>query len=183
ESEFRDLVTTLRQYYKFKRLLSDYIINKKLLPAQPFQITTIRSFNFPIKDKTSALQFIAEIQNEFYIPEPLPPNYVDVNYTNKSNLSIDHTQIKEINLTILITSPKQLVDMARKLYTYYFFHQLLSEKIQINNNKETSSTNKGKKLLLLPNIKELQSQLAILDPDLQIQLPIKEYKNIKPTLN
>ncbi|CAG8614827.1 15656_t:CDS:1, partial [Dentiscutata heterogama] len=37
DSELRDLVTKLRCHYKFKKLPSNFIIYKKLLPLQPSQ--------------------------------------------------------------------------------------------------------------------------------------------------
>ncbi|CAG8562484.1 16835_t:CDS:2, partial [Racocetra fulgida] len=158
----------------FKLLLEDN--------TKPELLTTDRSYNFPIKDKTSALQFIAEIQREFRTPEPLSKNYVEVNYTKKPDLPLDYSQIKEMNLTIPITSSKQLVNIARELHIHYFFHKIPPSWIQIQT-KETGTTSKDTKPPLPVTIEELQNQLITLDPGLQLQLPIKAYKDIETTLD
>ncbi|CAG8852453.1 18940_t:CDS:1, partial [Gigaspora margarita] len=45
-----------------------------------------RKVNFPIKDKDEAWSFIEQIPHYYRILTPLPETYIEINYTNLSNL-------------------------------------------------------------------------------------------------
>ncbi|CAG8799582.1 26734_t:CDS:1, partial [Gigaspora margarita] len=58
----------LREYYEFNKILNDYIKHKNHLPQCPLELKLRRKYEFSIKDKRIALEFIADIEADFYVP-------------------------------------------------------------------------------------------------------------------
>ncbi|CAG8565198.1 21469_t:CDS:2 [Gigaspora rosea] len=76
----------LRKYYVFKKLPNNYFRNKSKLPSLSTKIKTQGRYTFPIKNKNEAARFIRKIESEYTLPRVMPLNFIEINYTNKSNL-------------------------------------------------------------------------------------------------
>src|SRR6185437_14297343 len=112
ETDFRRHIEILKEYYYFKRLPNDYIRRRKRLPKEPLELK-LKKYFFPVTDLTTVQKLITEIEDDYYIPEPLPTEYTEINFTNKPELPWDFRKIQQIKLNIPITDPRELVSTAR----------------------------------------------------------------------
>src|SRR5437868_808188 len=64
---------------------------------------------------------------------PFPPAYMIVNPTDLPDLSEDYTQVDKVNLTILITTSRQLSIAVKDLRKQYYFQKISENWIQIEN--------------------------------------------------
>ncbi|KAF0527644.1 hypothetical protein F8M41_013535 [Gigaspora margarita] len=126
-TDFRHHINILRKHYMFRRILRDYFKQKLRLPEKPEDIHMSQKDEFPISNKNIAKQFIAEIQEKFRFTILLFKKYMNINSTDKPELSQDVNEISQMHLTIPIISPKILVETARELRKYYFFYELSKE--------------------------------------------------------
>ncbi|KAF0552561.1 hypothetical protein F8M41_021629 [Gigaspora margarita] len=85
--DFRYYINILRKHYMFRRIPSDYFKQKLRLPEKPENICINQKYKFLFSDKDIAKQFIAEIQKRFRFTIPLSKKYMDVNLTDKLELS------------------------------------------------------------------------------------------------
>ena len=87
------------------------------------------------------------------------------NSTDKPELPEDYNNIQEFNLTILITTLKQLTEIARLLRTKYYFHKIPENQIAIskerihNNNNNSEILNELTKPNLLTECKEVLEKI------------------------
>ena len=177
EEEFKNLVTTLREHYSFKRIPKDFFIQKSTLPTDPKDIRTKGSYNFPINDVTIAKVFLAEIESEYKFGIPLPLEYMIVNPTDKPNLPADPTLVTAVHITTPIRSPKILVETARALRAHYFFHKIPPTWIEIPE-KVLQQGDKPALPMDLPGAINTFKQISQLN---ELQLPVRTYEQIQPT--
>ena len=128
---FKTQITKLRTVYKFTRLPNDYLISKKRLPADPSNLTCVKHITFPITDTNTYLDFLQNIPRYYAISEPLLEAYINFNYTDKPELPLDSKLVEKVNLTLPISTPRELVIAARALRTHYFFRFIPKEWIDI----------------------------------------------------
>ncbi|CAG8855002.1 13760_t:CDS:1, partial [Gigaspora margarita] len=107
--DFDAHIKELRKVYGFRYLPNDYLIRKKRLPDKPEELNIKEKFEFPIMDKETALRFIEQIPNFYRVVTPLPSNYVGINYTALEDLPVNWKDISKVNLTLPITSTKELM--------------------------------------------------------------------------
>src|SRR6185437_15770690 len=96
-----------------------------------------KKYNFPIKEKEIALEFIANIEQEYHIPQIMSRKYISVNYTEKPSLPWDFKKVNGVEFDMPITTQRQLLEVARELRKYYFFHRLPENWINIKNRKQS----------------------------------------------
>jgi len=183
ELDFRRHIDILKEYYRFKRLPNDYIRQKKRLPKEPSELKLKNEYKFPLTDLTTVRNFIAETIDEYHIPEPLPGPYTDINFTNKPELPWDYRKVREVELNIPITNPKELVTTARKLRRFYFFRQLPQTWIKIPTKERNQSADLNKKPRLPNDLETLKEIIGKTLPDLPTDLPISDYDKIIPTID
>ena len=171
ELDFRRHIDILKEYYRFKRLPNDYIRQKKRLPKEPSELKLKNEYKFPLTDLTTVRNLIAEIIDVYHIPEPLPSPYTDINFTNKPELPWDYRKVREVELSIPITNPKELVTTARKLRRFYFFRQLPQTWIKIPAKERNQSTDLNKKPRLPNDLETLKEIVGKTLPDLLRGLP------------
>ena len=80
-----------------------------------------------MKDKETVLHFLEILPSTYKVPTPLPKDYCECNYTELPELPNDPKDVTAINLTLPISSPKELTIAARALRAYYFFHSIPQE--------------------------------------------------------
>lgn len=175
EEDFKTHIRLLREDYFFQTLPNDYIISKKKLPLDPTQLKLKTLFTYPIQDKQTALDFIEEIPHYFKIPDPLPLEYVSINYTNKLDLPTDLEKITEVNLTLPISTSKELIIAVRALREHYFFHKIPTKWIQIEN-KDSKRNKDSNRLPGTPE--ELNKILKEKKPSSEITFPITDPNEI-----
>jgi hypothetical protein len=180
ETEFKRHIGILKEYYHFKRLPNDYIRQRRRLPKEPSELK-LNKYSFPLTDPTTVKDFITEIEDEYYIPEPLPVEYTEINFTNKPELPWDFRKIKQIKLNIPITSPKELVSTARNLRKFYFFRTIPQTWIRIPKKEQRQFTNSKPKLP--SDLQSLKESIKNTLPDLSIDLPITDYDKVIATVD
>lgn len=121
------MVGMLRKKYEFRRLPNDYILARPFIPNDPSKIKTDLTYTYPINDKQLAITFLHDIKCRYKFRLPLPCNIMTVNPTDKPELPRKVEEISDFNITIPITTPKQLVDTARMLREVYYFDRLPEE--------------------------------------------------------
>src|SRR6185437_9253508 len=156
---------------------------KKRLPKEPSELKLKNEYKFPLTDLTTVRNFIAETIDEYHIPELLPGPYTDINFTNKPELPWDYRKVREVELNIPITNPKELVTTARKLRRFYFFRQLLQTWIKIPAKERNQSADLNKKPRLPNDLETLKEIIGKTLPDLPTDLPISDYDKIIPTID
>ncbi|RIB15374.1 hypothetical protein C2G38_2039428 [Gigaspora rosea] len=110
-----------------------------------------------------------------------------VNPTEKPELPWDPRDVKEVNLTIPITSTGQLVEVMKSLRPLYYFHQIPETWIEIKRNQnlseEAEKNQKEMKIDMPESLEEVQSYLKSnsIDKDL-IDIPITQHKQVKNTI-
>ena len=176
EEEFKQLITTLREHYSFKRLPSDYFKHRRKLPSDPTSIETKLTFTFPISDTQLAIEFLNEIKDRYQFNIPLPLHYMTCNPTDKPTLPAKHEDVTLCNITIPIRSPRILVSTARLLRQFYFFHKIPDAWIDITN------FGKNDKPTLPADITEANNILSSTKSCQHIELPITDYAQIIPTI-
>ena len=92
------------------------------------------------------------------------------NPTDKPELPTKIENIKEYQITILITTPGQLVDTAQLLYEIYYFDRLSKEWIEITSKDPTF--NNHTKPNLPSNLEELTTYITNNIPAISTQVPI-----------
>ncbi|CAG8677498.1 21475_t:CDS:1 [Gigaspora margarita] len=178
--DFSDIVGMLREKYKFRRLPNDYILARPFIPNNPAKIKTDLIYTYPITDKQLAITFLTEIKHRYKFRLPLSRSIMTVNLTNKPELPRKAKDITDFNITISITSPKQLVDTARMLREVYYFNRLPEEWIDIIPITVDSETTT--KPELLPKLEELTSYVKDNIPDIAAQVPITDYDTASQTI-
>ena len=116
----------------------------------------------------------------FYQLGTLPEHILSTNPTDKLWLPEDPQEIKEFNLTIPITSPAQLRDMARLLRMIYYFTKLPETWIEIK--KKQKENEEDRKLVILPTMDKLKKDLQETNPEILKMIPIKEYSDTQGIL-
>ncbi|CAG8848979.1 39034_t:CDS:1, partial [Gigaspora margarita] len=178
--DFSDMVGILREKYEFKRLPNDYILARPFIPNDPAKIKTDLIYTYPITDKQLAITFLTEIKRRYKFRLPLPRSIMTVNPTDKPELPRKTEDIPDFNITIPITSPKQLVDTARMLREVYYFDRLPEEWIDmIPITVDPETTNKPELPLKL---EELTSYVKDNIPDIAAQVPITNYDTASQTI-
>ena len=136
--DFKRHMRLLKENYTFSRLPNDYIIQKRRLPLDPNKLQLESKYTFPITEKAIAHTFINEIPTTYQIPMLFPPAYMTVNPTELPDLPEDHMQVDKVNLTIPITTPKQLSIAVKDLRKYYYFRKIPESWIRIENSDRTT---------------------------------------------
>src|SRR5260363_184936 len=103
------MVGMLREKYEFRRLPNDYVLARPFIPNDPAKIKTDLIYTYPITDKQLAITFLTEIKRRYKFRLTLLRSIMMVNPTNKPELLRKAEDITDFNITISITSPKQLV--------------------------------------------------------------------------
>ena len=177
-----EAVAQLREYYIFKLLPSDYFITKPSLPTNIELICTDSLFTYPITDDTIAKTFLNEISQRYQVQFPLPDHIMQANPTDKPVLPTDSQELAKLNITLPITTPQQLTQIAKTLREHFYFKQLPTSWINITNplaqdtnqedNTDTNKTNLTKQPLppIPDNIDDINS--ALLLNNIQLTLPI-----------
>ncbi|CAG8847706.1 36662_t:CDS:2, partial [Gigaspora margarita] len=160
--DFLDMVGMLRKKYEFKQLPNDYILARPFIPNDPAKIKTDLIYTYPITDKQLAITFLTEIKRRYKFRLPLPRSIMTVNPTDKPELPRKTEDIPDFNITIPITSPKQLewIDM-------------------IPITVDPVTTNKPELPLKL---EELTSYIKDNIPDIAAQVPITNYDTASQTI-
>ncbi|CAG8674932.1 493_t:CDS:1, partial [Paraglomus occultum] len=114
----------LHEHYKFRTIPNDYFKQKPVLSKQPKDIITTFTYSYPIIDNNQAKKFLEEVKRKYRVTFPISPKIMTANPTDKPRLPEDHTQITQFNITVPITSPRQLVDTARHLRQEYYFSKI-----------------------------------------------------------
>ncbi|CAG8825305.1 46433_t:CDS:2, partial [Gigaspora margarita] len=107
-------------------------------------------------------------------PDALFPGFLEHKLPRKAE------DITDFNITISITSPKQLVDTAQMLREVYYFNKLSEEwidMIPITVDPETTT-----KPELPPKLEELTSYVKDNIPDIAAQVPITDYDTASQTI-
>ncbi|CAG8601407.1 3024_t:CDS:1, partial [Gigaspora margarita] len=107
-ANFKNYVEILREKYSFRRMPNDFLKRKRRLPSSPEALKISTQYTFPITEKEIALQFISQIKKEYNVTEPMTREYIQINFTDKPNLPVDYTAIKEVKLDIPITWPRTM---------------------------------------------------------------------------
>ncbi|CAG8733269.1 35145_t:CDS:2, partial [Gigaspora margarita] len=178
--DFSNMVGMLREKYEFRRLPNDYILARPYIPNDPAKIKTDLIYTYPITDKQLAITFLTEIKHRYKFRLPLPRSIMTINLTDKPALPRKAEDITDFNITIPITSPKQLVDIARMLREVYYFDRLPEEwidMIPITVDSETTT-----KPELPPKLEELTSYVKDNIPDIAGQVPITNYDTAPQTI-
>ena len=178
DTDFRHYIEILREHYSFRRVPTDYFIQKKPLPVDPIQVKVEGTYSFPITDTSKAKEFLAEIHANYKYTIPLPIQYMTANPTEKPNLPEEHENVTLVNITVPITSPKQLVDTARDLREFYFFRQIPESWIEI-----IPGANAEPGVPKLPaTVEEIMSHLEHKDKPPSLALPITEQSEVERTV-
>ncbi|CAG8794036.1 33764_t:CDS:1 [Gigaspora margarita] len=127
--------------------------------------------------------FIIEVIDEYHILKTLPSLYTEINFTNKPEFPWDFKKIREIELSIPITSSKELVTTTRKLQKFYFFCQLPQSWLKLSAKEQSLSVNPNKKLKLPTDLETFKKIIDKTLPDLSTDLPISDYKKVIPTID
>ena len=174
--DFKEHIKILREEYAFLTLPNDYLISKRRLPEDPSQLTLAEQINFPIEKMDDVHQFYQNIPTYYHLPDPLPLKYVNFNYTERLNLPQDSDLIYEVNLTLPIATPKELLTAARALRKFYYFHTIPDEWIDIPKKKTSETTSDNRQI---PNNNEdLNNILKTKEPSTNIQFPITDQSYI-----
>ena len=80
-----------------------------------------------MEDANTVKQFLNTIPHYYAIPNTLLLAYTIINYTDKPDLLQEPELIIEVNLTLSISTHKELIIVARALREYYHFHSIPSE--------------------------------------------------------
>ena len=107
------------------------------------------------------------------------------NPTDKPELPEDPKQITQYNLTLPITTTKELVQTAKMLRQTYFFHKIPATWIQIDeqiNQTQASSNDIQTKPDILQSLIELQEKLENIPDFIYINIPIQQQEDIANTL-
>lgn len=180
-----DIITEMREFYKFKLLPNDYFSIKLSLPSDTSKIRTKTKFTFPIKDDQEAKEFIKQIAPYYKIKHPLPQHIMQANPTNKPALPSFDQVMEEITIPFPIQTPKQLVETVKELRKHYYFTRLPDEWIQIpaNSPEETLADPLRTATHTLPlpdNLPDIKTLLD--DQDIELTLPITRQQDITPTM-
>ncbi|RIB25258.1 hypothetical protein C2G38_2166358 [Gigaspora rosea] len=125
KNNLRAILAALRKVYAFIQLPKECftvleplpenpqdLVNKPRLPSDTKKIITESRYNFLIEDKEEAKQFVREISTRYSFILSLLSNIIVINLTKKPELPWDSRKVKDVNLTIPITSTKQLVNTS-----------------------------------------------------------------------
>src|SRR5207237_10269119 len=125
--------------------------------------------------------FLLEVVTRYRIRLLLDPKVSTANSTNKPWLLLEPTQIKEFNLTLLITTTKQLVEIARLLRDKYYFYKIPDAWIDIKENANDESKDNNLQVLpsTLPELKQMLTKMPNINHD---SLPITTQENITSTI-
>lgn len=180
--DFKEHVNKLRKVYAFKYLPNDYVINKKRLPENPRDLKINVKEGFPIKSRTEALNFIKSIPSYYRIPNPMPAKYIEVNYTQLEDLPEEWEEVKKVNLTVPITSTKELRIAVQALREHYFFHKIPEDWICIqngDNKNEVDSEING----FPSDLEKLNKDLKQKEPESHWSFPITSQDKVPEALD
>ena len=112
-------------------------------------IRTDSHFIYPITDDIIAKTFLNEISQHYYVRFPLPDHIMQANPTDKLALPTDSQELAKLNITLPITTPQQLTQIAKTLREHFYFKQLPTSWINITsplaqntNQEDNTDTNK-----------------------------------------
>ncbi|RIB25824.1 hypothetical protein C2G38_2165080 [Gigaspora rosea] len=200
--EVIEMKRCLAEYYTWDGKLPESYFDlpekKRPLPTTPQELSSrFREF-FPIdlaKNTIEATKFIEEAGLRYSISYPIPREIMTANPTDKPTLPLDHNEIKEFNLTVLIAMTKQLVETVRLLRTKYYFHRIPEEWIQIvkvakNGNEERKDTeiaedtqNQAIRVDMPESLEEVKLYLEQLEiTEDTIKIPITKQSEVKSTI-
>ncbi|RIB19035.1 hypothetical protein C2G38_2308536 [Gigaspora rosea] len=179
----------LHKLYNFKYLPNNFIKPKPRLSNESGKIKTQIHFTYPIED-IIVKKFLEIIKYTYQYTLPLPTNIVNANSTDKPVLPNDPEQITEYALTILFTTPRQLIEAAQLLRQHYYFTKIPDHWIDIIlRGQQSERTNKDKTKPLLPNtVEDIKQVIYTLHMDVavtqesEIELPITDHAKVTPTL-
>ena len=97
-------------------------------------------FIFLIKDRETVLHFLEILPSTYKVLIPLPKIYYECNYTDLSELPSDPKEVTAVNLTLPISSPRELTIATRVLKEYYFFYSIPQEWINIPTKESNTNT-------------------------------------------
>ena len=178
-SDFRRHIDILRDYYTFKRIPNDYIRTRRKLPDTPSSLKLRNTFTFPINNQQILQEFLAEVAQNYFIPEPLPATYTNLNHTNKPELPWDFRKLNNVEIKLPITNPKDLVIAARRLRKFYFFRAIPDSWINIPKRPKPSEQKPN-----LPNtLEEIVKVLPDHFPENTPVLPITKYEDFIPIVD
>ena len=107
------------------------------------------------------------------------------NPTDKPELPEDPKQITQYNLTLPITTTKELVQTAKMLRQNYFFHKIPATWIQMDeqiNQTQASSNDIQTKPDIPQSLVELQEKLENIPDSIYINIPIQQQEDTANTL-
>ena len=176
-----------REYYKFKAIPNDFFKQKPILPKQSQDIKIRTEYMYPITDDIIAKEFLIAASSKYKIIFPISPEIMTANPTDKPRLPSNPDEIEDFNLTIPISSTRQLVDTARMLRPYYYFNKIPDTWIEINQNTEEDSQttpvlDQTTKPYIPATLVQLQEALEKIEEEIHIILPIEKQEDILPTL-
>ena len=79
---------------------------------------------FPLQTAEEVDLFLKKIPPIYSIPTPLPKTYCDFNYTELPDLPEDAKLVTAVNLTLPISTSKELSIAAKALHEHYYFHTI-----------------------------------------------------------
>jgi hypothetical protein len=171
-------VTILKEYYTFRYLPNDFLKPRPKLPTDPHKIKTLSSFTYPIRDDETAKEFLNQIKFNYNFNLPLPIEIMEANPTEKPRLPQNPEDITQYNITIPITTPKQLTETARLLRQDFYFYKIPDSWIEINKEQENSSLENNKPPLPedIQTINEFFQNLESNSDE--ITFPIKQHSDV-----
>ena len=177
----------LKEYYKFKVILNDFFKQKPILPKQPQDIKIRTEYMYPITDDNIAKEFLTAASSKYKITFPISPEIMTANPTDKPRLPSNSDEIQDFNLTIPISSTRQLIDTARMLRSHYYFNKIPDTWIEINQNTEENpqtilAPDQATKPYIPDTLVQLQESLEKIKEEIYITLPIENQEDIPPTL-
>src|SRR5690348_16967698 len=98
--------------------------------------TKMANFIFPLQNKEEVDTFIKSISPIYSIPIPLPKTYCNFNYTDLPDLPEDAKLVTHVNMTIPISTSKELSIAAKALYEHYYFHTIPQSWINIEKKRD-----------------------------------------------
>ena len=163
------------------------------MPNNPELIRTNSQYAYPIIDNAIAKEFLEEVSQRYRIRFPIFDHIMQANPTDKPDLPTDSQELAKLNITLPITTPQQLTQIAKTLCQHFYFKQLPPLWINITNpivqtaeqEDNADSSNKSiqtaQVLPPLPNsIEEVNS--ALTQNNIQLTLPITLQSEITPTM-
>ena len=108
--------------------------------------------------------------------------YIKVNYTELEDLPMAWDEVHKVNLTLPITSTKELKIAVQALREYYFFHKISEEWISFKE-KDDKSKEESKLNDFPSDLEKLNKELKQNEPDVQWSFLIKTQEDVPEALD